>query len=119
MPLSTAVADLLLVGRTVRHREDGLPVYGVLVVGEELTSHFWLNILPLSQDRALRFYIPESDLVTLDEHLHVRPSVVPSFLVMVHGYPVDWFPAPLPGPAEAADPRELLGQVYQRLRQYH
>jgi hypothetical protein len=77
-----------------------------------------LNILPLSQDAALRYYITEDDLLCIQGRLHVVPAVLPAFLVFRSGYVVDWFPAPLPPRGEVADPVSLLQRVRERLRDY-
>lgn len=63
-----------------------------LVIGETLTSHFWLNILPLAQNPRLRLFVTEQDLIALGPRLHIRPLVVPCFLVFANGYVIDWFP---------------------------
>ncbi len=83
----------------------------LLVVNDTLTSHFWLNLLPLSSNPLLRFYITESDLEHLSQRLHVRPIIAPAFVVIIHGYMIDWFPAPLPEPGCVADP-----QTFRALR---
>lgn len=86
-------------GCTVRARlpsmPKGLPIL-VLVVGCDVSSHLWLHILPLSTSARLRYYITEEDMQFFYNKLHVRPTVVPSFLVCLDGFFIDWFPAPLP-----------------------
>ena len=112
------------VGNTLRNTQMGGTsrrhnVQAALVIGNSLTSHYWLNLLPLARNSCLRYYITEDDLEELADRLHVYPQVVPSFLVFHHGYIVDWFPAPLPPPGCAQDPLSLIATVQDRLAQYH
>ena len=148
MPRTQRIAFLEDVGTTVHcdhphrngpvaasrvHRITKRRALSSLVVGHQLTSHFWLNILPLCHDANLRYYITEDDLELLDDHLHVRPTIVPSrllprprpapacspsFLVFIGGYPVDWFPASLAASGEAVDPTELIEGVRRTLTRY-
>ena len=90
----------------------------MLVVGDTLTSHFWLNLLPLAHDPLVRHFVTVDDLQTVASRLHVLPDRVPSFLVFHHGFPVDWFPAPLPRAREAVDPGSLVQAVRRRLQAY-
>ena len=113
------------VGRTVRHRRTGTAsphhngVHCALIVGSTVTCHFWLNILPLAADPALRYFITVDDLQAVVDRLHVRPTVIPAFLVFCpQGFPIDWFAAPLPGAGEAVEHGKLLQAVRQRLRAY-
>ena len=94
------------------------PVQAALVVGNTLTSHYWLNILPMARNPALRYYITEDDLQTISDRLHVHPNIMPSFLVFYYRYIVDWFPAPLPPAGGVQDPFALLTTVQERLQQY-
>ena len=91
--------DICACGLTVRARlpmtPKGLPIL-VLVVGCDVSSHLWLHILPLSSCERLRYYVMEEDMQSFYDKLHVRPRVVPSFLVCLDGFFIDWFPAPLP-----------------------
>lgn len=97
----------------------------VLVTGDGLASAWWLSALTLARRPTLRHYITRSDVEALlpcpggaaGPVLHVRPSVAPAFLVVVHGWIVDWFPAPLPEEA-ACDPGPLLDAVESRLAAY-
>ncbi len=99
--------------------EPPLPrVLAALVVGSSLSCHFWLSILPLARDGALRCFIREADLAVLGDRLHVRPAALPAFLVFVDGFAVDAFPAPLPAGEPTADPLSLIAQVQERLRRY-
>jgi hypothetical protein len=50
--------------------------------------------------------------------IHVRPDVIPAFLVICDGYIVDWFAAPLPMPNCIQDPSALMSSVRERLRTY-
>lgn len=110
--------QLIPVGNTFRL--VGAPVVCVaLIVGPGLTSHFWLNILPLSPKSFVRFFVTESDLTKIAPLLHVSPRVVPSFLVFKHGFAIDWFPAPLPAANCAADPMALLRAVVQKTLDYN
>lgn len=60
------------------------------------------------------------DLQTLFPFLHVRPEVLPAFLVCKDGWIVDWFPAPLPPSGDVVtDPSALLVLVEARLSAYH
>ena len=104
------------VGGTVRGQRTG--VYAVLVVGDTLSSHFWLNLLPLARDPQVRHFVTVDDLALVAGRLHVLPDLVPSFLVFYHGFPVDWFPAPLPPAREAGDPAALVRTVRRRLADY-
>lgn len=76
------------------------------------------NILPLVRDPALRHFVDLADLAVVAERLHPCPTLVPAFLVFHGRYVIDWFPAPLPAPGEAADPRALVGLVRSRLQRY-
>jgi hypothetical protein len=107
---------LVPVGNTVHAACSGISA--ALVVGDGLTSHFWLNILGFSVDSSIRYYVMEEDLGAVAMLLHVLPEVVPSFLVFQSGFVVDWFPAPLPEPGCAVDPTVLLGMVRTRLSVY-
>ena len=119
-PRNPEIHRLEAVGNTIRHRtpvKQG--VHAALVVGDSLTSHFWLNILPMAQDAALRFYVTVDDLAALAGRLHVRPDVIPSFLVFSDtGFAIDWFPAPLPAPGQAVEHTALVEAVRSRLRSY-
>lgn len=114
------------VGGTVRldeGRSDSgelpLPrVLGVLVVGPCPLSHFWLSILPLATDASMRCFIRAADVAAISEYLYVQPGTTPAFMVMVDGYFVDSFPAPLPSEERAADPMALVREVRERLRTY-
>jgi hypothetical protein len=107
------------VGNTVFHEKGaGSGAYAALVVGPSLTSHWWLNILPLAQDAAIRYYITEDDLLCIEGRMHVVPEVLPAFLVFRSGYVVDWFPAPLPPRGDLVDPVSLINRVRERLRDY-
>ena len=112
--------ELADIGNTIRnsHGNRRHPVQAALVVGNTLTSHYWLNILPLARNPALRYYITEDDLQTISDRLHVHPNIVPSFLVFYYGYIVDWFPAPLPPAGGVQDPLALLATVQECLQQY-
>ena len=45
---------------------------------------------------AIRYFVTVDDLQVVAERLHVRPTMVPSFIVFCEsGFAVDWFPAPL------------------------
>lgn len=117
------VQQLEEVGNTIRILHMNIPgkrypVQAALVVGTSLTSHYWLNILPLARNPCLRYYITEDDLESMVDHLHVYPDVLPSFLVFYHGYAVDWFPAPLPAPGCAHDPLQLVSSVQARIDRY-
>jgi hypothetical protein len=104
------------IGNTIRYKKGhGKGVIGVLVVGATLTSHFWLNLLPLCHSATIRNFIKASDLQLIYERLHVQPKAFPCFLVLVSGYIVDWFLAPLPPPGEAADPQELIQAVLDKI----
>lgn len=125
-PLSHPTQTQFLVpsGNTIR--VDGpLGVVGggaiaVLVVDNTLTSHFWLNILPLASNPAVRYFIQEADLAVVADRLHVFPRVVPSFLVAgADGFFVDVFPAPLPAAGEVADPVALTDWVADHVMRYH
>lgn len=112
---------LVPVGSTVRHvvpDAGAKSLHAALLVGDTLTSHFWLNILSLCRDARVRYFLTESDLQLVSERLHVRPELLPCFLVFVGGYLVDWFPAPLPPASCAVDPMELLAKVCQQLQTY-
>lgn len=106
------------VGNTVREQKHRRGVHAVLVIGQSLTSHFWLNILPVACNPRIQHFVTQSDLEQIADRLHVRPTVVPSFLVMSDGFVVDWFPAPLPTPGHAANPQVLVDSVNERLRAY-
>lgn len=104
-------------GKTVR--VDGLNDAGlVLLVGSDITSHFWLNILPFSTNPRIRHYVTVADLETIAHRMHVLPDVVPAFLVMYGGYFVDWFPAPLPHPNAPPRPQALIKRAEEHLQDY-
>lgn len=90
----------------------------MLVVGPCFPSHYWLSILPLARDPALSYFIRQSDVRQVADHLYVRPDVVPAFMVAVNGYFVDAFPAPLPSTEQPVDPRALIRMVRERLDRY-
>lgn len=90
----------------------------VLLVGHDITSHFWLNILPFAVDPRLRTYMTQDDLESVVHRIHVIPEVVPAFLVVHGGFFVDWFPAPLPEPNAPPQPQVLLGKAEQLLKGY-
>lgn len=119
-PVEDTPRALVPVGNTVRMGGAAAPpdVALVLVVGATLTSHFWLNILPLATEPRMRYYVTEGDLRAVVDRLHVRPTCVPAFLVLRDGYPVDWMPAPLPPPGQVADPAELVARVRDRIAHY-
>lgn len=107
------------VGNTVRHgRSPPRGVQAALVVADTITCHFWLNILPLVKEASIRHFLTVADLEAISDRLHVRPSVVPSFIVFRGGYMVDWFPAPLPRAGLAANPHSLVDVVKKRLLRY-
>jgi hypothetical protein len=119
------VSHTHLTPQTSSHVKAAVPIQAAcagiraaLVIGDTLTSHFWLNILGLSSDSSLRYYIVEEDLGAVCGLLHVIPDVVPSFLVFQSGFVIDWFPAPLPNPGCAVDPLVLLGMVRTKLSSY-
>ena len=114
----TVIHPLHPVGNTVRYDRGHGRVIGVLVVGATLTSHFWLNILPLCHSDTIRNFITASDLQQICDRLHVQPKAFPCFLVLVGGYIVDWFLAPLPSPGEVADPQELIQAVLDKIVTY-
>jgi hypothetical protein len=126
---------LVAAGNTFCYPAGRREARAVLVVGNTLTCHFWLNILPMLRDDALRLYITIEDLQALDgrrlrahgarrrlaegSRLYVRPTMIPSFLVLdADGFPVDWFPAPLPVAGAVADPAALLAAVRRQLAEY-
>lgn len=106
------------VGNTLREQAHQRGVHAVLVVGNSLTCHFWLNLLPLVRSARVQHFVTQDDLACVADRLHVRPTVVPSFLVVSEGFIVDWFPAPLPAAGEAAEPKALLSAVHERLQRY-
>jgi len=112
---------LVPVGNTFRLEGACASVVLVLVVGETITSHWWLNLLPLCDSELVRFFITEADLraVAATGRLHVRPTHAPAFLVLRNGFVVDWLPAPLPEPGAPANPKALLASVEARVRTYH
>lgn len=115
----TEVHRVQCIGNTVRynnHRKN--EVIGVLVVGGTITCHFWLNILPMCGDHTIRHFITIQDLSVIADHLHVQPKVLPCFLVLVEGYFVDWFRAPLPPPGQAVDPNKLIQLVLATMITY-
>lgn len=81
-PVEDVPRPLVPVGNTLRMGGATMPpdVALVLVVGSTLTSHFWLNILPLAPESRMRYYVTEGDLGAMVDYLHVRPTVVPAFL---------------------------------------
>lgn len=93
-------------------------VIGVLVVEPGLPCNYWLSILPLAQDPALGYFIRTTDLQVITDHLYVRPTEVPAFMVAVNGYFVDVFPAPLPPSDHPVDPLTLIQLVRERLDRY-
>lgn len=86
---------MLPAGETVRLPEGGGTRF-VLVAGPGVASRWWLSVLAFCPDPAVRYWMSREDLEGLLPRLHVRPAVTPSFLVLQNGWPVDWFPAPLP-----------------------
>lgn len=119
-----AVAEETLVetpGAAVRLDPVPAPtVAAVLVVRPgDAASDFWLGLLPLLAGPELRHFITVDDLDALSAagRLGVLPAVAPACLVVHRGYPIDWFPAPLPA-AVGEDPRGLLAAVRERLRAY-
>jgi hypothetical protein len=107
------------IGNTVQYEKHTSSVIGVLVVGGTLTSHFWLNILPLCRDETIRYFITVNDLAAIVDRLHVQPMALPCFLVLAEGFIVDWFLAPLPPPGEVVDPVELIQTVLDIMMTYH
>jgi hypothetical protein len=106
-------------GNTVRYNNfNKNEVIGVLVVGGTITCHFWLNILPLCDEHSIRHFITIQDLSLLADRLHVQPKVLPCFLVLVEGYVIDWFRAPLPPPGEAVNSRQLIKLVLDTMFMY-
>jgi hypothetical protein len=122
--MNHAVEYAEVVGSTLRLRYRQSPgptppvLHTVLLAGTGITSHYWLNILALSPDGRLRYYITEDDFAAMSDWSHVKPTTVPSFLVISDGYIVDWFPAPLPNDGGIHDPVTLLSEVIQRLQTY-
>lgn len=90
----------------------------VLLVGTDVSSHFWLNILPFAVNPHLRVYLTLEDLTSVSHLMHVLPDVVPSFLVLRGGFFIDWFPAPLPDPHGPPEPQTLIKKAEQELQRY-
>lgn len=92
----------------------------VLVAGRDPASQLWLNLLWLSDDAALRYFLTESDAAAIAERLPVCPAAAPAFLVACGGFFVDAFPAPLPvaGDPSSSDPTALLARVRALLSRY-
>lgn len=110
---------LTLTGNTLRlERRQREPVLLVLLVGNTLASHYWLNILAMSADPRCRHYITEMDYGIVAERMHIQPRVSPAFLVFCQGYVVDWFPAPLPAPGCIQDPTSLMTMVLAKIPEY-
>lgn len=103
-------------GQTLRLVDPDTRV--VLLVGTDISSHFWLNILPFATNPRLRMYMTLDDLESVSHRMHVLPDVVPSFLVLHGGYFVDWFPAPLPDPHGPPQPQALIKKAEQILQNY-
>ena len=119
--MNQPVMQLEAVGSTVRLAYEGMSypaVHLVLLVGSTLASHYWMNILAMSGDIRLRYFLTEEDYLSMQTGIHVKPNVVPSFLVVSDGFFVDWFPAPLPATHSIQDPSELVASVRERLRDY-
>jgi hypothetical protein len=53
---------LEVVGNTVREQAHRRGVHAVLVIGQSLTCHFWLNILPVARDQRVQHFINLADL---------------------------------------------------------
>lgn len=92
----------------------------VLVAGRDPASQLWLNLLWLSDDAALRYFLTESDAAAIADRLPVCPAAAPAFLVACGGFFVDAFPAPLPvaGDPSSSDPTALLARVRAILSRY-
>jgi hypothetical protein len=115
------VEELTVIGGTVRigYRNQPYPaVHAVLLIGDTLASHYWLNIVATSGDVRLRHFITEDDFRALGPAIHVRPQLAPCFLVVCDGFIVDWFPAPLPTTQGIQDPSSLLSSVLEHLTAY-
>lgn len=99
----------------------------VLVAGEALASQWWLNVLAMARRPLIRHYITRADMESMVVAAHradggstagavlVQPSFVPSFLVTVDGWIVDWFLAPLPSHA-FCNPTRLVAAVESHAR---
>lgn len=69
------VQHLEAVGNTVR-LSKAQPVFGALLVGGNLASHYWLNLLSLARDQRVRYYVTEDDYAIIMARMHVQPRVV-------------------------------------------
>lgn len=119
MPTREDACLLVPAGNTVVLQDGGAsssPVLLVLVVGDGPASRGWLRLLAAAGPPAMRHWMTRADLDTVSPHLHVQPTVTPCFLVFRQGWPVDWFPAPLPRPGEPE--AALLMLVRSRMAQY-
>lgn len=119
--MNQEVGYLQSVGSTVRvdyGRHQYPAVHAALLVGDSMASHYWLNILAISSDARFHYYITDEDFQQMAHTIHVRPDVIPAFLVICDGYIVDWFAAPLPMPNCIQDPSALMSSVRERLRTY-
>ena len=119
MMAQLAVHRVHCIGNTVRYTNyKKNEVIGVLLVGGTITCHLWLNILPLCGEHNIRHFMTLQDMAFIADRLHVQPKVLPCFLVLVEGYFVDWFRAPLPPPGEVVDPNQLIQRVLAILVTY-
>lgn len=112
-----ASLDIVRAGNAVRVRTNA-GVALVLLVGDDATSQFWLSILPYATCAQMRYFIAEEDFLHMRSHLYILPNLLPAFLVVVNGFFVDWFPAPLTPPDQLKTPLALLTLAEEHLLLY-